>query len=183
MDIVIPFITTERLFLEKCSPKHCTPTYLGWLHDPQVNNYLESGHFPVDLNQLIKYVSEKNGEEIFLAIIIKDGLKHIGNVRIHSINRQSGVAELGIMIGDRSEWGKGYAVESMTAMINHSFKILNIRKITAGAISGNEASLKMCLSLGFKIEGRLVDQCFVDGKYYDAIRMGMFQKDWINNGR
>ena len=51
MESIIPFLETKHLVLEKLTLKHCKEYYLNWLHDSEVNFYLETGHFPLDLSQ------------------------------------------------------------------------------------------------------------------------------------
>tara|TARA_B100000809_G_scaffold254895_1_gene292683 strand:+ start:9306 stop:9854 length:549 start_codon:yes stop_codon:yes gene_type:complete len=175
-----PFLETDRLYLEKLSLKHCQNYYLNWLHDQDVNQFLETGHIPNDLMQLESFISSINPTEIFLAIHTKSGNKHIGNIRIHSLNAKHGLAEYGIMLGDKTSWGNGYAKEATVCLLEHCFQKLNIRKITLGVVEDNVGALKMYEKIGFVKEGVLVKHCFYNGGYKDIVRMALFQTDWLN---
>ena len=175
-----PFIETDRLYLEKLSLKHCQNYYLNWLHDQGVNQFLETGHIPNDLKQLEEFINSINPDEIFLAIHTKSENKHIGNIRLHSLNPKHGLAEYGIMIGDKESWGNGYAKEATTSLLDHCFQKLNIRKITLGVVEENIGALKMYEKLGFLQEGLLANHCFYNGAYKNIVRMALFQKDWLN---
>ena len=175
-----PFLETERLYLEKLSLKHCQNYYLNWLHDQDVNQFLETGHIPNDLTQLENFIKSINPSEIFLAIYTKEENKHIGNIRIHSINTKHGLAEYGIMIGDKESWGNGYAKEATVNLLDHCFKKLNIRKTTLGVVEDNVGALKMYENIGFIKEGTLVNHCFYNGAYKNIVRMALFQTDWLN---
>lgn len=174
-----PFLETERLYLEKLSSKHCQNYYLNWLHDQDVNQFLETGHIPNDLIQLEEFIKSINPNELFLAIHTKEG-KHIGNIRIHSINAKHGLAEYGIMIGDKESWGNGYAKEATMSVLSHCFLKLNLRKITLGVVADNVGALKLYDTIGFVQEGTLIDHCFYNGEYKNIVRMAIFQNDWLN---
>ena len=63
MESIIPFLETKHLVLEKLTLKHCKEYYLNWLHDSEVNFYLETGHFPLDLSQLENFIQGISKEE------------------------------------------------------------------------------------------------------------------------
>ena len=173
------FIQAERLILKTISFNHCTETYLSWLNDKEVNTYLDSGMFPTTLEDLKKYVESVNSRSsIFLAIHIIESDKHIGNIKIDPINSIHGLGEYGIMIGDKSEWGKGYAKEATIALIDHCFKKINLRKITLGVVHENIPAVNLYQSIGFQVEGHYKNHGFYNGKYMDILRMAIFQNEW-----
>jgi RimJ/RimL family protein N-acetyltransferase len=110
----------------------------------------------------------------FWTIKIKDTDKHIGNIKIDPIDFYNGFAELGIMIGAKEEWGKGYAQEAINLVIDYCFNSLKVRKINLGVLSENVAAVKLYLKIGFVIEGTLKYQVKFDNKYIDTIKMAIF---------
>ena len=173
------FIETERLTLKTISPDHCSETYLSWLNDKDVNTYLESGMFPTTLEDLRRYVESVNSRpSLFLAIHVKASNKHIGNIKIDPIDSVHGLGEYGILIGDKSEWGKGYAQEATIALIDHCFKKINLRKITLGVVIENSNAVNLYKSIGFQIEGHFKNHGFYNGKYVDVLKMAIFQNEW-----
>ena len=183
MESIIPFLETKHLVLEKLTLKHCKEYYLNWLHDSEVNFYLETGHFPLDLSQLENFIQGISKEEIFLAIYTKNNSKHIGNIRLYAINPRHGTAEFGILIGDKSSWGKGYAKEASAIIFDHAFNRLNVRKIKIGIVSGNKGSIRVYEKLGFIREGQLKEHFYINGDYIDIEIMSLFRRDWLNNGQ
>lgn len=130
------FIETDRLVLTKVTEYHCNETYLRWIHDATVNKYLETGRYPQTIEDLVDFVrTMADKESLFLAIHKKDTIAHIGNIKIDNINRFHGTAEYGILMGDKEEWGKGYAKEASISVLNYCFKRLNIRKVNLGGDS------------------------------------------------
>ena len=172
---MIPFIETERLYLYPVTAAHCTDTYLAWLHDKEITRFLETGMFPTSQTQLLDFVNATQQKQcLFLAAVTKDSGKHIGNIKVDSINRIHGTAEYGILMGDKTEWGKGYAREGSVAMFDHCFKRMNIRKITLGVIVDNTSAVQLYYKMGFAIEGTYLRHCFYDGEYRDLHRIALF---------
>jgi RimJ/RimL family protein N-acetyltransferase len=100
--------------------------------------------------------------------------KYIGGCGIQNVNWLARVATVGIMIGDKDYWGKGYGTDAMKVLINFIFNDMNINKIRLGTFSFNERAIKSYEKCGFKVEGVLKDEIFKDGKYYDEIIMSIF---------
>ena len=176
-----PFLYTNRLELFKVDKDHCNNDYLSWLHDSEVNHFLETGYYPQSLEELEQFVDNVYKKEVlFLAIHTKEDGKHIGNIKIDSINRIHQIAEYGILLGDKSAWGKGYAKEASEVVLMHCFKKLNLRKITLGVIADNTSAIKLYKEkLNFLEEGKYVKHVFFDGKYCDTVRMATFKEQWI----
>ena len=55
--------------------------------------------------------------------------KHIGNCSYYSIDETKGEAELGIMIGNRDYWDKGYGADTVTTLVNYIFHQTNLKRI------------------------------------------------------
>lgn len=167
-------ITTNRLLLEPLGLNHCTEKYLGWLNDPSVYAYLETrGNQTLEL--LKAFIEKQVNNKIYIwAVTIKDGKQHIGNIKIDPINSIHGFGEYGILMGDKEQWGKGYAKEASLAVINYFFEIKKLRKINLGVVKDNIAAVKLYQNMGFEIEGVFKKQVVYDGVYHDIIRMALF---------
>ncbi len=55
--------------------------------------------------------------------------KHIGNCSYYDISETRGEAELGIMIGNRDYWDKGYGTDAVTTLVNYIFRQTNLNRI------------------------------------------------------
>ncbi|WP_297804541.1 GNAT family protein [uncultured Polaribacter sp.] len=164
-------LESERLVFLPLSLKHLSQEYLDWLNDFEVNRYLESrqGYNKKLLENFLKEQERK--DILFWAIHTKEKNKHIGNIKIDPINLESNSGEYGILIGDKSSWGKGYAKEATSKIIQYCFDTLKLSKITLGVVSENKRAIKLYENLGFKRE-RIVKKFGVyDGKECDSIRM------------
>lgn len=144
------------------------------MNDPEVIRYLESGgdYTLAKLKLYLKKV-EKN-PILFWAIVVRSG-KHIGNIKIDPINYRNRVGEYGILMGDRTEWRKGYAKEATLTIINYCFSgNENLRKITLGVVEDNITAVKLYEDIGFEIEGRYKNHAYHDSKWCNVLRMAIF---------
>ena len=120
---------------------------------------------------------------LFWAIVIKEGDTHIGNIKIDPINKNNKIGEYGILIGDKSKWGQGFAKEASKAIIDYCFNVLALRKITLGVIKDNVTAVKLYQNLGFEIEGMYKMHGIYNGKFCDVLRMAKFNLEdpMVNN--
>ena len=75
--------------------------------------------------------------------------------------------------------GKGFAAfSSKIAMVDAS-RTLNLNKLSLVLKFENERAINVYAKLGFKKEGVLIKEFFVDGTYRDAFRMAIFQNEYL----
>ena len=82
-----------------------------------------------------------NDDERLFAICDINTEAHIGNIKLGPINWHHKFADVGIIIGDKKQWGKGRAVEAIRTLCRFGFDELGLNKITAGCYSGNQGSV------------------------------------------
>lgn len=173
----VPLLFSDRLIFEPMSLKFATYNYVSWLNDTSVNQYLEVGKKNT-LQVLEGYLKQTiENDTYFWAIVLKESNKHIGNIKIDPINCKHGYGEYGIMMGDKTEWNKGYAKEASKTIIKFCFETLNLRKINLGVVEANIAALEMYKKLGFEIEGIYKNHCIYDGFLHNIVRMAIFNKN------
>ncbi len=175
-----PLLVGKKLSLRPFEASDIGEEYLGWLNDPEVTRYLGVGREPVTLESVRRYVErfQHSTTDLLFAIIDRKTNKHIGNVTLNHIHPIHRTADTGLMIGDKAFWGKGYAFETWTLLIDFAFTQLGLRKIIAGAVAGHEGSLLVLKRLGFRQEGVFRGEFFLDGIYLDTLRMGLFQREF-----
>jgi len=171
----IATIETKRLTLKPLGLDFLSQTYLGWMQDAQVVLHMESGGADYTFQMLEEYLNKIEKNKIFSwAITLKNTNQHIGNIKIDPIDFRNLYGEYGIMIGDKTTWGKGYAKEASIEVINFCFTKLSLRKINLGVIADNIKALSLYKSLGFIEEGRFKKQVLLHDTYTDNVRMAVF---------
>ncbi len=166
-------LESKRLVFKRLSKEHISTTYVNWLNDLEVYKYLETGG-NYTLGMLKSYIEEQYAKEIyFWAIHLKDSNKHIGNIKIDPINLEANSGEYGILMGDRSNWGKGYAKEASLRVIEYCFNELKLNKITLGVIEDNSNAVFLYKKIGFKIDTRNKGTKSYNNKISNALRMSL----------
>ncbi|MFW9971053.1 MAG: GNAT family N-acetyltransferase [Candidatus Odinarchaeota archaeon] len=124
----------------------------------------------------------KNHEDsIHFSILIshEDAIeKLIGNCGLHKIDWKNRVAEAGILIGEKEYQNKGYGTEAMELLVEYGFNTVNLNRIELYTYEYNIRALKSYKKVGFIEEGRKRQFMWSNGKYYDAILMGILAEEW-----
>ena len=63
--------------------------------------------------------------------------------------------------------------------LDHGFSVLNLYKLYLIVDKENQKAIHIYSKLGFKIEGELIHEFFINGEYRNAIRMCIFQPDYL----
>jgi [ribosomal protein S5]-alanine N-acetyltransferase len=174
----IILIKGKRIYLREIKLSDANKNYRDWINDPEVNQYLESRFEKWSIKKLKSYVSaiKKNPSYVFLAIIVKNRNKHIGNIKIGLVNKIHKFADVGIIIGEKSFWGKGFAAEAIKLVVDYAFNKLGLHKLTAGAYSNNIRSIKAFEKAGFSVEGVRKKHYLCKGDYVDGVLLGIVRK-------
>jgi [ribosomal protein S5]-alanine N-acetyltransferase len=174
-----PFLVGDRIYLRQLEPVDVQGPYLAWVNDYEVTRFLETGSYPQSEDALAAYVSVTSGpDNIFLAIVEKGTEVHVGNVKLGPIHRVHRRADMGIMIGDKTRWDRGYGREAVALIVAYGFDRLNLIKIGLGVYADHDHAVRLYESLGFRVEGRLRQHLFRDGAYHDKLVMGVLREDF-----
>ena len=168
-------IETDNLILKPMQIEFATENYCAWLNDKDVNQYLEI-YEEQTLEKLTHYVENAVKNKIyFWAICLKSNDKHIGNIKIVPINFYHQYGEYGILMGDKTEWGKGYAKEASIAVIDFCFSKLELRKVYLGVVSNNKPAYELYKKLGFDEEGLYLNHGKYNNDYCNVARMAIYK--------
>ena len=85
-------------------------------------------------------------------------------------DHQSG--DLGFLIGDRTQWGKGYASQAIALLSDYAFAQLGLAKLNAGCYADNEGSRRAFCKAGFAEEERRISQWAAAGYGQDDVLLG-----------
>lgn len=105
------------------------------------------------------------------AVDTLDG-KHIGNCSYYNLNKFKGEVELGIMIGNRDYWDKGYGADAVITLLNHIFGKTKVNRIYLKTLDWNTRAQKCFQKCGFTSCGQLAR----DG--YNFQLMEIYRSQW-----
>lgn len=167
-------IATPRLILRHLTVADAAPPYLDWMRDPEILRYLEVRHAPprteADLATFITTCNDMP-TALLLGICLRNGGRHIGNIKLGSIDPHHRRADLGFLIGDRSVWGRGYAAEAIRAVAEFALLRLGLNKVLSGCYAGNAGSAGALRKAGFRREAVLTEHWRTDE--------GGFEDGWV----
>jgi RimJ/RimL family protein N-acetyltransferase len=98
---------------------------------------------------------------------------------IDLVNRS---AMLGIVIGEKAYWGKGYGQEALRLLLDYGFNLLNLHSIMLGVFAFNQRAIAAYRRVGFKEIGRRRQNRMIAGKWYDAVLMDMLDSEFTGGG-
>ena len=85
---------------------------------------------------------------------------------------------VGIVIQEENQWRKGIGTEALALWIDYLFKALDLTRIGFTTWQGNPMMLGLGKKLGFVEEARIRRSCFVKGRFFDRISMGILREEW-----
>ena len=158
-----------------------------WVNDPEVTRGLAL-YLPMsfaDEENWFNTLAKRDQKEKPLAIEIRKGKnwKLVGNCGVFDLDPVSSSAELGIMIGDKSEWNKGYGSEVMSLLVKHCFETLNLNRAFLKVYTENIRAVRSYEKAGFVLEGRLREAVYKHGKYDDVLIMSVLRSEWTSRNK
>ena len=162
--------------------KEDLPAFVRWLNDPEVRRNLDI-IVPLSIGQEEKWYTDilsRPVEEYPLCIEIKEGKDWlvVGNLGFMKIDKHNRSAEVGIFIGDKRFWNKGYGTEAMKLLVGYGFDILNFHSINLHVYETNPRAKRSYEKAGFTVDGRLREARYLEGKYVDIFIMSILKSEW-----
>lgn len=167
----------DRIYL---SPRNIEDVekFTEWMNDFEVTDYTGRSGQIMSLEGERKYLIENANQEAIFSIITINEDKLIGTVGLESIDHMNRTATLGIFIGDKEYLSKGYGTEAIRLLLDYGFNYMNLHNIKLHLMSFNERALKCYKKCGFKEAGRIRENKFINGKYYDTIAMDILENEF-----
>ena len=129
----------------------------AWKTDPELAKLDATPLLNISfIEYLSSYASELRHPSLVkyqFAILTLDG-KHIGNCIYYDVSKSKGEAELGLMIGNRNYWGKGYGTDTVTTLVSYIFGKTNLKRIYLKTLKSNQRAQKCFNKCGFTPYGR-----------------------------
>lgn len=107
---------------------------------------------------------------------LEDGM-FIGWISLTRWNPDYRSAALGYCLTEAA-WGNGYATEAARAVLQWGYDTLDLNRVQAETDTRNAASAKVLEKTGFLREGRLRQDCIVNGEVSDSWVYGLVRSDW-----
>ncbi len=128
--------------------------------------------------QLEKDLQEERADEYIFMIRTLDGDRVIGEIGLDGINYAQGEAYVGIGLGERAYWGRGFGTDAMRILLRFAFDELNLRRVTLDVFEYNTRAVRSYEKVGFTLEGRMRGMLKREGERWDLVFMGILREEW-----
>ncbi|MCQ1528394.1 GNAT family N-acetyltransferase [Lutispora saccharofermentans] len=153
----------------------------SWYNDIELNKLAGWTEGKLSTNQLRLNLSKGFGyDPMNLIIEAIDGGKPIGTIQLYDFSELDQSCKLGIRIGDRDYWSKGYGEDAIKTLLSFAFYEMDIFRVSLKLYEYNERASKCYLKCGFRYEGRTRKSAFIDGSFYDEIIMGALKSEFVS---
>ncbi|MBE3574021.1 MAG: GNAT family N-acetyltransferase [Firmicutes bacterium] len=158
--------------------------FMQWVNDPEVTQYLASFSWPLSRMAEREWVENaaKGGhsDERNLVIETLDG-KYLGVIGLRHIDWRNRHAEVGIVIGNKGYWGKGYGTDALRVLARFAFDQLNLHTLTLALFADNLRARRSYEKVGFKPVGTFRQYRYLNGAYHDELFMQLLPEDLKEN--
>jgi RimJ/RimL family protein N-acetyltransferase len=169
-------IEGQLTLLESFRVKDISPQYVAWLNDPGVVRYSNQRFITHTAQSCTLYVNNFEGSVSKLfKIIRRSDATPIGTITAR-INQFHQTADMGILIGDRSSWGKGLGGDAWISLLNGLLSLRQIRKVTAGTMGCNQSMIRVIQKSGMQLEAIRPKQELLDGEPQDILYFAKFNE-------
>lgn len=147
----------------------------GWRIDDELARLDATRPINMSLDDFIRYSEDElafpSPRSRRFGVDTHDG-RHIGNCMYYDIDMRRGEAELGIMIGDRDYWSKGYGTDTVDTLLNYIFTTTPLTRMYLHTLDWNARARKSFAKSGFK-EIKKVRRSGLD-----FIQMEVWRSEW-----
>lgn len=167
--------------LSGASPEALAKAMVHWDRDSEQHRLADTEPAQLWSEKKLKEFIEKSAEnsQMFrFSIYTLAEDKLIGGVGLWLDTWSHADAWLGITVGDREYWGRGYGTDAVRLAVQYGFWELNLRRISLALHAYNERALKSYQKIGFQLEGRMRGEGLRDGIRYDSLWMGILREEW-----
>ncbi|MDX2303197.1 MAG: GNAT family protein [Microscillaceae bacterium] len=174
-------IHTSRLLIRNLSDGDLLDFY-AYRSNPEVTKY--QSFDVMTLDQSDEFIQDQKdqpfgdpGEWTQYGIEQKSNAKLIGDCAIKLDAYDARIAEIGITISHQAQ-KKGYAKEAFMGILDFLFNRCGVHRVVEYADVENTASNCLLKSLGFRLEGHLIESLFVKGKWINEYQYAMLKREW-----
>jgi RimJ/RimL family protein N-acetyltransferase len=164
-------------------PQTVAEVFSRWNRDSEYSRLLDDEPPKMRSVKSFKDWLEKEFEKgdefrFFFTIRTLEGDQLIGFIGLFGVQWNHASAWVGIGLGERSYWGRGYGTDAMQVVLRYAFRELNLQRVSLDVFEYNPRAIRSYEKAGFKVEGRERKVIQRDGRRYDMILMGILREEW-----
>ncbi len=158
-----------------------------WLNNPEVMPFWQGRNLPRSREWVQEHytpmvegagatrcfiIESSDGEAEDNLIGFLYGTRHLGDYGV------ARVAELDIMIGERSYWSQGYGTDVVRTFLGHLFGDWKVHRVFLVTFAFNARAIRCYEKAGLKREGVLREAEYVEGQWCDGLMMSILEQEF-----
>ncbi len=153
-------LTGQKVVLREKRLSDAADDY-AWRTDPELARFDAASPLKLSFKEFTLYYIEQlrslKEDRRWFAVDSQGG-KHIGNCMYYDVDKNRKQAKIGVIIGDREYWGKGYGTDVVMTLVAHIFEDMNLERVYLDTLDWNARAQRCFQKCGFVVSGHTNDR-------------------------
>lgn len=165
------------------------PTFVRWFNDPEVRRYLLLFGPMSEAEEERWFEAQLDSKDQFLfcidAPVEEDGGEEwvtVGNMALSHVDWRNRAAVMGIALGEKGFWNRGYGTDAVRTMLGFAFDELGLNRVELDVFEFNERAIRCYEKVGFRQEGTRRSALFKEGRFHDIHLMAVLREEFRGEG-
>jgi RimJ/RimL family protein N-acetyltransferase len=177
-------LTGELVRLSALDAEEAGKNFARWGRDSEFQRLLNSNVARMASAKnaqtwLEKELDEQTINQHWFSIRKLDDDTLLGDIDLYVYNWSARDAFVGLGIGEREFWGKGYGTDVMKVILRYGFTEVNLKRVTLIVFEYNPRAIRSYEKAGFRHEGRMRGVLNKEGRRWDMFTMGILREEWM----
>lgn len=170
----------SKCYLSPINPED-VPTYTEWLNDPELSLMLQIVVKPVSMSAEKEIVERIAKDPYQFAVVDLETDELIGGCGLKDVDLVNRTAIMGIFLGNKEYWGKGYGEDATRLLVDFAFSFVNLNSIMLQVFDFNPRAIRCYEKAGFKHVGRRREAKILNGERYDEVLMDIVADEFAGS--
>ena len=179
---MIDLFRGDLVRLAAVNPEESAPLFARWNRDSLRGRLLDSEPAILFSDKAIRGWIEKDQEKNDLFVFGIRALaddRLVGELGLGYARNNRAETFMGIGLGEREDWNKGYGTDAVRLILRFAFLELNVHRVSLSVFEYNPRAKRAYEKAGFVEEGRVRGALLREGRRWDEIFMGVLRPEWM----
>ena len=174
-----PIIEGRLVTLRRHVPENLAAV-VRWYRDPELARLSRYQTRPMPFEEIEHFFRTRllAADAFAYAIHQRPSGRLVGLTTFSNLDPDNGTALFHITIGELDAQDRGLGTEATELMIGHAFDVLGLHRIGLSVFAFNSRAIRAYEKAGFRVEGRLREAIWRDGRHWDEVQMGILADEW-----
>ena len=182
---MINILKGELVSLSAVDPEEFSKAFTHWRRDSEFMRLIDSSEAMLrsqkDSQKWIeKELEDQEVNQYLFTIRTLAEDKLLGDIGLSVVTWMSREAFVGLGIGERDFWARGYGTDVMKVILRYAFTEINLRRVTLSVFEYNPRAVRSYEKAGFVHEGRMRQFLNREGKRWDMLFMSILRDEWMS---